>query len=262
MSTTWPPLDTHAHVDVAIPAMDLLELRAVVFAASRSLAESRQAIMRQPKDLLTVWGLGVHPGVKTALDSFDPDEFSALLDRTAYVGEVGLGGKVKSRLTQQRTLLSSVLTMLQERPRMTSIHSYGATKELVEELERTPIKGAVLHWWQGDSATTERAVELGAYFSVNAACLRRGEALDAIPLDRLLLETDHPDGNRASPPPRRPGHVSDVEAALADRYGLTSAALRERTWRNLKRLVDDAGCDHLLPARVRSILKAVHQDGG
>lgn len=257
MRTTWPPLDTHAHIDVAIPAMDLLELRAVVFAASRSLAESRQAISRQPKDLLTIWGLGLHPGVRTALDSFDPNEFSALLDRTAYVGEVGLDGKVKSRLTQQRTLLSSVLTMLQERPRMTSLHSYGATKELVEELERTPIKGAVLHWWQGDRVTTERAVELGAYFSVNAASLRPGES-GAIPLDRLLLETDHPDGNRASPAPRRPGRVSDVEATLADRYDLTPAALRERTWKNLRRLVDDAGCGHLLPARVRSILKAAY----
>jgi TatD DNase family protein len=262
VSTTWPPLDTHAHVDVKISAMDLLELRAVVFAASRNLAESRQAITRQPRDVLTVWGLGVHPGIKTALDSFDSDEFSTLLDRTAYVGEVGLDGKVKSRLTQQRTLLASVLIMLQERPRMTSLHSYGATKELLEELERTPIKGAVLHWWNGDKATTERAVELGAYFSVNAAGLRRGEASNAIPLDRLLLETDHPDGNRASPAPRRPGHLGDVEATLADRYGLTSTALRERTWSNLRRLVDDVGCGHLLPARVGSILKAVNPDGG
>ena len=261
MTASWPPLDTHAHIDVTISSTDLIGLRAVVFAANRTLAESRQAIARQPNDLLTVWGLGVHPAVKAALDAFDPDEFAILLEKTAYVSEIGLDGKVKSRLAQQRSVLSLVLRMLQNRPRMTSLHSYGATEELIEELERTPIKGVVLHWWKGDRATTERASELGAYFSVNAAGMRGDEALDLIPLDRLLLETDHPDGDRTSPAPRRPGRVDKVETVLADRYDLTPTDLREATWRNLKRLIDDVGCGDLLPPRIFAILLATSSEG-
>lgn len=256
MSTSWPSLDTHAHIDVTIPPTELLNLRAVIFAASRSLEESRRALERQPKDLLTIWGLGVHPGVKAALDSFEPNTFCSLLGKTAYVGEIGLDGKVKSRIGRQREVFASALHLLQKQPRMTSVHSYAATKEVVEELARTPIQGAILHWWLGDRATTELAIDLGAYFSVNASCLRRTEVLDVIPLDRLLLETDHPDGNRLSGQPRRPGSLRDVEFALADRRGVSRAALREKIWQNLAKLISDTACGHLLPPRVRSILEA------
>lgn len=256
MSTSWPSLDTHAHIDVTIPPIELLNLRAVIFAASRSLEESRRALERQPKDLLTVWGLGVHPGVKAALDSFESSAFCSLLGKTAYVGEIGLDGKVKSRIGQQREVFASALHLLQKQPRMTSVHSYEATKEVVEELARTPIQGAILHWWLGDRATTELAIDLGAYFSVNASCLRRTEVLDIIPLDRLLLETDHPDGNRLSGQTSLPGNLRDVEFALADRHGLSCAALREKIWQNLAKLISDTECGHLLPPRVRSILEA------
>jgi TatD DNase family protein len=256
-SIPWPPLDAHAHVDVTISATDLLELRAVIFAASRTLAESRDAIARQPRDLLTVWGLGVHPGVKTALDTFDPDTFDALLEKTAFVGEIGLDGRAKSRLAKQRHILAIELAMLQQRPRMTSVHSYGATSELIEELERRPIKGLVLHWWKGDRSATQRALELGAYFSVNAAALRGDPIAEMVPLDRLLLETDHPDGNRYSPTPRRPGNIASLEASLGRHFNLTPAQLRVTTWRNLKRLIEDVGCHELLPPRVSSMLLAV-----
>jgi len=253
MSDNWPPLDTHAHIDVAINARDLLSLRAVIFAASRSLDESRKAIRRRPRDMLTVWGLGVHPAVK---DAYDSAAFSALLDETAYVGEVGLDGKVESRLAQQREILVSILQQLQQRPRLTSIHSRGATVEIVEELERTPITGAILHWWLGDPALTERAVDLGAYFSINASGLRRRTLIDTIPLDRLLIETDHPDGNRSARAPRQPGNVSDVEEALASKHDLRPADLRAKTWQNLATLVRTTKTGELLPPRVRAILES------
>jgi TatD DNase family protein len=261
MSVAWPPLDTHAHIDVTISSNELLELRAVIFAASRSLKESRKALGRQPKDILTVWGLGVHPGVKTALETFDPAEFETLLDRTAYVGEVGLDGRAKSRLGLQREILAAELNMLQAKPRMTSIHSYAATTQVIEELERTPISGAVLHWWKGDNDLTRRGVELGAYFSVNAAALRGDAVLDVVPLDRLLLETDHPDGNRQAPEPRRPGGLYDLEVAIGRRFNTSPQAVRLATWLNLRRLIDQVGALDLLPPRVKAMLLATPPGG-
>lgn len=254
--TSWPALDVHAHIDTAISAQDLLSLRAVIFAASRSLEESRIALKRQHKDLLTVWGVGVHPGVKAALDSYDPGEFEALVGQTAYVGEIGLDAKVPSRLGKQREVLESLLTRLQITPRLTSIHSYGATAEVVDELARTPITGAVLHWWLGDRTTTIRALDLGAYFSINAATVRRGEALDLVPTDRLLPETDHPDGNRSGAHPRQPGNVDDIESSLAEKRGLSTPEFRLQAWKNLASLTTDTNTKHLLPVRIAAIIDA------
>jgi TatD DNase family protein len=260
MSINWPPLDTHAHIDVNIDAVTLLNLRAVIFAANRSLDESRHALARQSDDLLTVWGIGVHPGVNAALVAYDPDVFSALLSETAYIGEIGLDARVKSRLPLQREVFSSELSQLQKNPRLTSIHSYGATAEVLDELTHTPINGVILHWWLGNRDATQRALDLGAYFSVNASCVRRSEALDHIPLDRLLLETDHPDGNRYAVQPRQPGNVADVEKTLAEQHGMTSAALRLVVWQNLASLAATTQTHDLLPQRVRAILEAARAE--
>ncbi len=256
MSEQWPPLDLHSHVDVSIAPDELLGLRAVVFAACRSLAESRQALDRQPSDLLTVWGVGAHPAVREALDSFDVAEFSSLLERTAYVAEVGLDAKVKSNLPRQREVLAEILRVVQQRPRILSLHSHAATNEIVEILQSVRVDGVVLHWWLGDAAATRAAVDLGAYFSINAGGLKHADVLSLIPIERLLTETDHPAGDRTSPAPRRPGRVERVEHELARARGLTPMALRRQCWSNLQALVAATNVAALLPPRVRAVVSA------
>lgn len=256
MTSNWPPLDMHAHVDLSIEPRDLLALRAVVFASNRSLIESETALDRQAGDLLTIWGLGVHPGVKNALEEFKLDTFKTLLSRTAYVGEVGLDGKVKSRLNLQSEILTSILNELKNTPRITSLHSYAATNELLELLKETPITGAVLHWWLGDESATRKAVDLGAYFSINAANLKNIDVLTQIPPERLLTETDHPDGDKWSTQPRQPGNITKVEATLAQHLGTSPTQFRQTCWTNLRTLVDSTETSTLLPERVRAMLSA------
>lgn len=256
MTENWPPLDLHAHIEATVEPHDLLALRAVVFAACRTLEESRQALDRQSSDLLTVWGVGVHPAVKDALETFDLAMFTSLIGRSAYVAEVGLDGKVKSRLPRQQEVLAEVLRALQANPRITSLHSYAATNELVEQLEDIRIEGAVLHWWLGDAAATRHAVELGAYFSINAGGLKHTEVLSLIPLERLLTETDHPAGDRTSPQPRQPGNVGKVEKGLASIHGMKPSEMRRQCWSNLHALVASTGVARLLPPGVGSVVSA------
>jgi TatD DNase family protein len=249
-----PPLDLHAHIDTDLPTKSLDELRAVVFAATRSLEEADRAMARN--DAATVWGVGCHPGLIKAQTSFSASKFSLLLDRTALAGELGLDGKSRVSMAQQRETLRTALRVLIEKPRLVSLHSVAATRPLLDELEATPIKGAILHWWLGDPAETQRALRLGCFFSVNEACLRRMDILQRIPLERVLTETDHPFGNRHSRIRPRPGAVLDVEEGLAKMHGLTEAALREQVWRNFGALVKATGSSALLPRSVRSHLAA------
>ena len=126
----------------------------------------------------------------------------------------------------QQTTLRAVLGVLQHAPRIASLHSYRATNVVLDELSARPVKGAVLHWWLGDAHETQRALELGCFFSVNASSVRRADLLDLIPPDRILTETDHPLGDRRGGRAARPGSVAAVEKALA---GTTTPGARTRS---------------------------------
>lgn len=260
MRRQLPPIDLHAHVSLTVTPGDLERLGAVVFAATRSLDEFES--VRGRRDQVTVWGLGCHPGVPDALSAFDPEKLSKLLPFTAYVSEVGIDRRSKVPLDKQVRVLSGIFDHLLATPRITSIHSSGAPGTVLEVLASHPIKGAVLHWWRGDEAQTRRALELGCWFSVNAAGMRYPADLAKIPPDRVLTETDHPSGDRTSPSPRQPGSVADVEAGLARIHGIAPTAMRHQIWWNFVNLVNEAAVEQLLPPVVGRMLVAAGRPGG
>jgi len=250
-----PPIDMHAHIEPDISPGDLLELGSLIFAATRSLDEAERALKRS--DSWTIWGVGCHPGLVGVQKAFDQLRFANLIGRTAYVSEIGLDGQSRVPIDMQRSTLDAILATLQESPRLTSIHSFAATDTVLECLAARPIHGAVLHWWLGDNSQTKQAVELGCYFSINASMLRRPDLLASLPLDRVLVETDHPFGDKSGGRGRRPGRVEDVERALAQVHGVEPESVRKETWRNLAELVSDARCGALLPMPVRVALATV-----
>jgi TatD DNase family protein len=105
----------------------------------------------------------------------------------------------------QLTALRAALEISSDTPRLLSLHSYKVTDLMLRELQHFQPQGAILHWWLGTPEATEAAVEAGAYFSVNASQAKKWPGLRLLPLDRVLLETDHPFGDRAERDARRPG---------------------------------------------------------
>ena len=251
---TLPPLDLHAHVDTGIEAAELIALQAIVFAVTRSLDEAEQALKRS--DGTTIWGVGCHPGLLGVQRAFDSERFQALAEATPYVGELGLDGASRVPMEMQRHTLAGALEALQQSPRITSLHSYKATGEILSLIAECPQPGLILHWWLGTESETASAVEMGCYFSVNRSSARRGDLLARIPLDRVLPETDHPFGDKGRGP-RRPGEIGQVEAALANAHGLTTEEIRTRTWQTLASIVEETRTGRLLPQRVRRQLAAV-----
>lgn len=245
---TLPPLDLHAHIDTGIAAAELDALQAVVFAVTRSLDEAETALQRS--DRTTVWGVGCHPGLVGVQKAFDPERFRVLAEATPYVGELGLDGASRVPMEMQRHTLSGALGVLQQNPRITSLHSYKATSDILSLIAEHPQHGLILHWWLGTEKETDRAVELGCYFSVNRSSARRRDLLARIPLDRVLPETDHPFGDKGRGP-RRPGEVRQVEAALAEAHHLSTKEIRKRTWQNLASIVRETRTSRLLPQRIR-----------
>ena len=247
-------MDLHAHIDTGIEAAELSALQAIVFAVTRSLDEAEQALKRS--DGTTIWGVGCHPGLVGVQKAFNAERFQALVEMTPYVGELGLDGSSRVPMKLQRHTLASALGVLQRSPRITSLHSYKATSEILSLIADCPQPGLILHWWLGTASETARAIELGCYFSVNRSSVRRRDLLAQIPLDRVLPETDHPFGDKGRGP-RRPGEVGHVEAALAEFHGLNTEEIRIRTWQTLASIVQETRTGRLFPERVRRQLAAV-----
>lgn len=255
MTPALPPLDLHTHINPTIPARDLERLGAVVFAATRSLAEFESTQRR--RDAVTIWGVGCHPGVLAAQNEFTQERFASLLRTAAFVSEVGLDRRSKVPMIAQEATFHAVLTELAVSPRITSIHSSGACDRVLDLLDETPIQGAVLHWWRGTPAQTARAVALGCWFSVNAAGMRHAADVALIPHDRIFTETDHPSGDRSAPAPRQPGAILNVESELARLYEISPIEMRLHVWRNFSDLVSATDVAQYLPKPVRRMLVAL-----
>ena len=249
------PLDLHAHIEPRIPAEQLNRLRACVVAVTRSQEEFELVMPRN--DPAVAWAIGCHPGLARAVQNFAIERFEDGLRKVAVVGEIGLDGTSRVPLERQQHVLSSVLGVLATRPRIASIHSYRATSAVLELLDQHRPSGAVLHWWLGNEAETRRAIELGAFFSVNSNQANRWPGLRLVPKDRLLTETDHPFGDRREQGERRPGNVAAVERRLGELLNADPHDVRRLTWQNFRRLTDALPIHDLLPREFQVQLLAV-----
>jgi TatD DNase family protein len=173
------------------------------------------------------------------------------LPEARYVGEVGLdaGPRYFRSLELQKQVFERILLQCANTGgRVLSVHSVRSTKAVLDLIE-THLPSSrgkvVLHWFTGPKLEVARAVDLGCYFSVNAAMLNteRGRSIvAAIPADRLLTETDGPftvvDGR-----PACPTDVSALLEQLASARYTTSDQLATTVVTNLRAIA--AACDPL-----------------
>jgi TatD DNase family protein len=251
MSFALPPVDLHAHVDVDTPSQALLSLRAVLFVALRSQEEFDRTVRRN--DPLAIWGVGIHPGLESAVKSFDQTRLREQLELTPLLSEIGLDRRSQVPATEQEAVFSAALDVHDEMPCFSSVHSAGRTRRILDLLEPHRCSTVVLHWWNGSREDTLRAVNLGCYFSVNTRNIMTWEALKVVPPDRILPETDHPYG--AIGEQARPGNVEAVEKDLSQ----NDRDFRLTAWQNLGRLLATAGATAHLPSKIRGILAATCQ---
>lgn len=119
----------------------------------------------------------------------------------AGVGEVGLDRWIADHdLPRQQAALQAQLELAAADNRPVSLHCLQAWGPMLEQLQRGPLpaRGVHLHAYGGSPEMVAQFAELGAYFSFSAYIMherkrRCREAVQAVPLARLLAETDAPD---------------------------------------------------------------------
>lgn len=190
--------------------------------------------------------LGLHPQLVAERES-EIELWDQYLAETRYVGEVGLdsGPRFFKSLDAQKRVFQHVLQRCaQAGGKIITVHSIRSAKSVLDLVEThlPPERGKiVLHWFTGTKSEAKRALELGCYFSINAAMLnneRHTLMVQELPLDRLLTETDGPFtrvGERSS----NPSDVSLVVEALGRLYQLPAKQVAKLVRDNLRNLVSE-----------------------
>jgi TatD DNase family protein len=221
-------IDFHCHLDLYPDPQAVVarcrELRLYVLSVTTtpSAFEGTSALAEGTPRIRT--GLGLHPQLvrerRTELPLFEK-----LLDRTSYVGEIGLDGAPECRpfWGDQLAVFDAALSACQAAGgRVISLHSRRAATAVLDALARHPGAGTpILHWFSGSARELARAVDAGCWFSVGPAMLAsaKGRSLaGAMPRDRLLSETDGPfaqiDGR-----PAFPWHCEAAVRGLSELWG-------------------------------------------
>lgn len=143
---------------------------------------------------------GIHPESEPQTPDDFCDELEKLLKSSPKVkalGEVGLDYHYDNyNRERQIQFFIKQLELAKKLNMPVIIHSRNATEDTMEILRKYRPKG-VLHCFSGSAETAKEAVALGLYISFTGVLTFKNakkaiKALEEVPLNRLMLETDCP----------------------------------------------------------------------
>lgn len=182
--------------------------------------------------------LGYHP---TLIDEYDfnKEEFLKGIDKTNYIGEVGLDFSNFSERQQekQKEIFNFICKLSFEKRKIMSIHSRKAEKEVLSILKKNSVEFAIFHWYSGGLRLINDIIDRGYYFSVNYSMLKSkkgNEILRRIPLDRILMESDGP-FTKYNKEAFVPNILENIYEEFNEFYGINN--FKDRVFENFKKLL-------------------------
>lgn len=245
--------DAHCHLNEFAAEGRLQEVlaRANVFAIRRFLVngtrpEDWDAVARlHLHNPAVVPQFGLHPWFAERDDNWETQLKEMLLRVPgAGVGEIGLDKKLTDTPWEaQVDAFHRQLDLARTLQRPCTVHAAGPVwDELIDGVRAHPPRALLLHAWGGGDRDLAAWIELNAWFSFGGALLRQPpseklrKTVLAVPLDRILLETDapwqHPKGKAHR---QEPAGLLSVAEAVARIKGVPLDTLRQVTEKNLAR---------------------------
>lgn len=187
--------------------------------------------------------VGLHPDAADEIDRID--EIRRLCDnkKVVAVGEIGLDYHYEEHSRDiQKKAFEEQLKLAAELDMPVVIHSRDAWEDTMELLRKYRPKG-VMHCFSGSAEIAREIVTMGMYVGFTGVVTFKNakkalKALEAVPLDRLLVETDCP---YMAPEPNRgkrnySGYLPYTVAAMAAVKGVSPDEMAEITAENAERL--------------------------
>ena len=247
--------DTHAHLDDRAFDTDREALIAslpgqgvgLVMNPGCSLASSQNACRLARTYPHVYAAVGSHPDAADEVNDEVIGEYRKLCKlnpKVKAIGEIGLDYHYEDipRQLQQKAFLAQ-LELAKELDLPVIVHERDAHEDGMAIIRSFPTVTGVFHCYSGSAEMARQLVELGWYIGFTGVLTfknarRAIEAAQAIPLERIVIETDCP---YMSPEPFRgrrndPGRVYRMAEALAQIRGITAEEAQRITFENGKRL--------------------------
>ncbi|MBF0624970.1 MAG: TatD family hydrolase [Magnetococcales bacterium] len=244
-------IDTHAHL--ADPVFDAD--RAAVLERARqagitgivlvgeTLADARRNLELAAGDALLHPAAGLYPA---HLDLAQAEAMVGFIreHRTELVaiGEVGLDhwlAKEARDRQLQEVILARFIDLSLELDLPLNVHSRSAGRAAVELLLQRGARRVQMHAFDAKPGAAAAAVEAGFFFSIPPSVVhsrQKRRLVQALPLERLLLETDSPVLGPRPGERNEPANAAGVLAVIAELKGLDQATVRAALARNTRRL--------------------------
>jgi TatD DNase family protein len=230
-------VDTHCHLHLLEPPPEQVVAQARAEGVGHlvdvgiDLGSSRLAAANAARLAQVSATAGVHPHHAVTLDEQVLGELRALLadERVVAAGETGLDYyRDHSPRDVQRAAFAAHVRLARELDKALVVHNREAFADVLAILrDEGASRRVVFHCFTGDRRAAEQVVEAGWYVSFAGTVTFRNApeqraACAAVPLDRMVLETDSP---FLSPHPYRgrpnhPGRVAVTAATVAAVHGV------------------------------------------
>jgi TatD DNase family protein len=252
-------VDSHAHLD--FPQFDedreaVIERAreaglVAIFNVGTDLASSRAAVALADQYDFIYAAVGIHPHDARTVTPDVLGEIRALAchPKVIAVGEIGLDYyRDLSPRPMQRQVFADQLALATELALPVIIHSRDAHDDVLATLRNwyplPPLRSlGILHSYSAGPEHLDQVLDLGFFISISGPVTfpkahRLREVAAAVPLDRLLVETDCP---YLTPEPYRgrrnePAYVRYVVEAVAHARGVSEQAVAQATADNARRL--------------------------
>ena len=247
--------DTHAHVDDAAfeedrkALLDNLPSQGITMLLNPgcSLETSRNAVKNAKEYDYIYAAVGSHPDAADEVNEEVLEEYRRLVrenPKVRAIGEIGLDYHYEDVPRQrQQQAFRDQLALAEELSMPVIIHDREAHEDCLNILKEFPTVKGVFHCFSGSAEMAVQLTKMGWYVGFTGVITfknarRAVEAAAAVPLDRMVIETDCP---YMSPEPFRgkrndPSRVYRMAEKLAEIRGLSTEEMQRITLENGKRL--------------------------
>ncbi len=243
--------DAHAHLVAPEFAADLPAVLAraeaagvcAILAVAETVPESEQILALAHRHRLVKPAAGIYPTVREA----EALEAAVALvhahaERLVALGEVGLDhwlARAEADQRRQEEILERFVALSLALDLPLNVHSRSAGRHTIRFLRDRGARHVLLHAFDGRVAAAQEGLAAGYRFSIPPSVVRSAQKqklVRALPLDRLLLETDSPVLGPDPGQRNEPANVRGACEAVAALKGVTAEEVAHVTTENARQL--------------------------